>query len=121
MYAWNTLEKFCVTHVDDLHPDLDRLRQCISYEGTFGVLGRPSPLHFSTTGSNSIIMKMLLTYKADVNAIDNNGATPLHWACTKGNLEMVKLLLHYGADLNILDDGMFILYLISSYHLLIFL
>ena len=43
---------------------------------------------------------MLLTYHADVNAKDQDGATPLHWAVKNGHKDVVELLLASNADVN---------------------
>ena len=44
---------------------------------------------------------MLLANHADVNIVDQRGATPLHRAASKGNMTVLKLLLECGAQLNI--------------------
>ena len=105
---WNNIQRYCVRYSDDPHPDLECLQRTIVKDGIDGPKDSPSPLHFSATGSYTIIAEYLLQQSADVNATDNNGATPLHWACAKGNLKMVKLLLKYKAKVNLLDDGMYI-------------
>jgi len=55
----------------------------------------------SKTGQTEII-KLLLEYKADVNANPggNNGRTAVQAASGGGHLEVVKLLLEHGADVN---------------------
>ncbi|KAK5058904.1 hypothetical protein LTR84_011168 [Exophiala bonariae] len=51
----------------------------------------------------SNMVKLLLEYKADIEAKDVNGQTPLSLAARFGNLEMVKLLLDHGANLETKD------------------
>jgi len=41
---------------------------------------------------------MLLLKGADVNTVDNYGATALHYACAFGNVKLVELLLKYQAN-----------------------
>jgi ankyrin repeat protein len=76
--------------------------------------GRVTPLHllaeladpfdYSTHDKQLILVKQLIKYGADVNAVSNpDGLTPLYYACFKGyvtNLDFVELLLEEGADPN---------------------
>lgn len=42
-------------------------------------------------------MRLLLSQKADPNAVDSEGSTPLHFAALKGHVEPTRLLLQSGA------------------------
>lgn len=46
------------------------------------------------------IIRTLLEYKADVNAVNDEGNTPLYSAIESGSKKLVKLLLDYGAEVN---------------------
>ena len=61
-----------------------------------------SPLWIATSKNNIEIMKLLITYGADLNRADGHkGATPLFIACEKGNKCAVDLLLAADADVNL--------------------
>ena len=49
---------------------------------------------------HTVVVKLLLYYRADVNASRHTGATPLHISSWKGHTEVVKLLLDHKADVN---------------------
>ena len=52
-------------------------------------------LHFACQAPNvsEEIPRLLVLFKADVNAQDSKGMTPLHYACTRGNWKICKMLL----------------------------
>ena len=52
-----------------------------------------------------IIVEMLLSAGAELNAVDHMGRTPLFLAAYHGHKEAVALLLHKGADHTIRNDG----------------
>ena len=47
------------------------------------------------------LIEELLTRKADINAIDQDGWTPLHFAAQRGKKDIVELLLSKGSDAQI--------------------
>ena len=58
---------------------------------------------------------LLLTSKADVNAIDDDDCTPLHYAAQNGHREVEKLLIANKADVNARDgDGNTPLYMTAQ-------
>lgn len=64
-----------------------------------------TPLHEAAFSGNTEVVSLLLAYKADPNARDNQGETPLHCAARYGYMEVVKLLLAHGADVNAKDKS----------------
>ena len=65
-------------------------------------------LHIAMLQSNPIVIKLLLDYGFDPNAVAaRNGNTPLHNAVAANNEAAVRLLLQYGANKNIKNlDGL---------------
>ena len=68
---------------------------------------RDSCLHAAIHGQCSTeTIQKIIDHGADVNAVNNDGATPLLLACSKAQAESAELLLNVGADPNIADgDG----------------
>jgi len=52
-----------------------------------------TPLHYACHRGNLEIVKILLSFGAEVSASSKNGVTCLHLACVSGNLDLVKYLL----------------------------
>jgi ankyrin repeat protein len=71
-----------------------------------------TPLHYAVELANISIVKLLLDYNSDVDALDINNFTPLYYVApgTNGNVEIFNLLLEYGADINTKWQGKTILY-----------
>ena len=59
-----------------------------------------SPLHIAAMYGYHSIAKLLISYKADVNAGDCSGTTPLHVASCQGMSALIYLLVNSGADVN---------------------
>ena len=58
-------------------------------------------LHWTGSSQESeILVPLLLTYGAALNAGDHKGLTPLHLCCAQGRLFAVTCLLHKGANVN---------------------
>src|SRR5260221_79472 len=56
-----------------------------------------TPLHCAATEA---VARLLVEWKADVNARGWMGRTPLHVAASQGRTDIVRLLIHHGADVN---------------------
>ena len=85
--------------------DLSRLKRLLDkhpelLDATAGP-GHATPLHHAVYYRRAAIVEELLRRKADVNALNGNGATALHDCVSKGTLEMAVMLLDHGADVNI--------------------
>jgi ankyrin repeat protein len=52
-----------------------------------------TPLHWAAKRDNESLIKLLLKYKADVNARDMNGRSPLFLAAKLNNVNAVRVLL----------------------------
>jgi len=51
------------------------------------------------------VVKILLRYGADVNAVNKNGRTLLHLAVSYADLDLIKLLVENGANINTKDNN----------------
>ena len=85
---------------DDL-PDIDKAR------GTLLHAAVDSHLSCIPLGDRRAMVNLLLDNGADVEAVDNCGATPLHYSAHSGDLRMAAMLVERGgADINARDqDG----------------
>lgn len=59
-----------------------------------------APLGRAASEGNQAMVKLLLSYKADIKARDNEEYTALHDAAERGHAELAELLLARGADPN---------------------
>ncbi|XP_055953817.1 ankyrin repeat domain-containing protein 49-like [Argiope bruennichi] len=64
-----------------------------------------TPLHRASYSNNVEVIKMLLSYDADISAKTRDGWEPLHCACKWDSIEAVSLLLQNGADVNAQTAG----------------
>jgi len=64
----------------------------------------PTPLYLTATKGHDKVIKLLLRYGANVNAIGNQGWTALHVASANGYLPAAQVLLDHYADTNVQDD-----------------
>lgn len=63
-----------------------------------------TPLHFAAHQGDIEIVKMLVSYGAQIDAvITNNGYTPLHWAVIQGHANVVEFLVQSGARTDMPD------------------
>ena len=54
-------------------------------------------LHSAVCNGNLAIIRLLLDYRANINALDEDGRTPLAWAIIKSKIEVVQFLILKGA------------------------
>ena len=58
--------------------------------------GGQTPLHSAAFRGQKNVVKLLLAYKANVNAKNNDGKTPLYYAVKEGNQHVAELLRQHG-------------------------
>ena len=63
-----------------------------------------TPLIAATIGNHSEIVELLIDNKANINAIDSNGATALIHALSINNFNIASILINKGADINKIDN-----------------
>jgi len=63
-----------------------------------------TPLHLACTSRDFRIPRVLLSFGADIEAVDGEGSTPLHLASEGGHTDVVYLLLSKSADVNCKDE-----------------
>ena len=63
------------------------------------------PLHIAALNGIGWLGEILLEYKANINALDNEGATPLILAVKGHHRDFIALLLRRGADIDIADNS----------------
>ncbi|RMZ06183.1 hypothetical protein D0862_04716 [Hortaea werneckii] len=74
-----------------------------------------SPLHWAASKRDVASVKLLLEWRANVDAVDKMGVTPLIVACRFGSCECVQILIEGGADVRVIDaHGQTILYRLSE-------
>ena len=97
----------CLAALAGRHFQLAHLLHCNgSSVNTWSPHGN-SPLHDASGLGDVQMIRILLEFKADINAQNVVGATPLHWAVVYPELsDAVSVLLEQGADPNIsIHDG----------------
>lgn len=67
---------------------------------TFGRFTKSSGtlLHLAAKNGHIDVVDLLLSYKANLDATNHQGATPLHLACFAGHADIALLLCRYGAN-----------------------
>ena len=63
-----------------------------------------SPLHVAAQAGNVPVIKVLLQYGADINAMNSNLKTPVHLAAFNGWYETLGTLISRGAKVNLRDE-----------------
>ncbi len=64
-----------------------------------------TPLHRAASSGHRQIMELLLTHKADINAVNSKKQTPLHHACLYDRVGAAMYLISKGADLEAEDTS----------------
>ena len=73
--------------------------------------------HYAAINGHEMIIKLLLSHKADVNSRNKREATPLHLASQEGHLASVVALLQAGADpLLPKDDGLLPIHMAAQFN-----
>jgi ankyrin repeat protein len=62
------------------------------------------PLHFATKSKQEEVVKLLISYGADVNAQDETGKPPIFYAVQNDDLKIIEVLLEHGANINARDE-----------------
>lgn len=70
-------------------------------------LNGATALHHAAFDGHEAIVEVLLSFHADVSAIDHLGLTPLHHAIRNGHRGVAHLLRKHGADLNVFEAATF--------------
>ncbi|MCB0514327.1 MAG: ankyrin repeat domain-containing protein, partial [Bacteroidetes bacterium] len=63
-----------------------------------------SEIFIAAETGNISALRTALSKGADINQVDENGATPLMIACKHGHTALVKFILSRGAEINIADN-----------------
>merc|ERR1712046_13322 len=69
--------------------------------------GRPfglTPLMHSAKGGYTKAVEFLLTKRAHIDSVDEDGMTALHFAASAGEREVCDILIKCGADKELRDD-----------------
>ncbi|XP_045193667.2 serine/threonine-protein phosphatase 6 regulatory ankyrin repeat subunit A-like [Mercenaria mercenaria] len=61
------------------------------------------PLHEAVKAGNDGVVRLLISYNADVNARDTHGCCPLHESALKDDVQIVEMLIQSGASVNNVD------------------
>uniref|UniRef100_A0A8C9U2C0 Ankyrin repeat domain 27 n=1 Tax=Scleropages formosus TaxID=113540 RepID=A0A8C9U2C0_SCLFO len=64
-----------------------------------------TPLHVAAVCGQPLLIDLLISKGAQINATDYHGLTPLHLSCQKGFQDVTLLLLHHKADRDVQDSN----------------
>lgn len=110
LLTWNSLAFGGDIHQAAIIDDLDTVKKMLkdnpSLVSSKEQYYSNTPLHSAAEWGNTEIVKLLLTYNADINATNSRGETPLHKAAQhSGRREIVNFLLANKANLNAKDTN----------------
>jgi len=75
-------------------------------ETIFEKKGSPTALIFATENNEKVMVEMLLSLKANINAQDSLGYASVHYAAEEGYIDLLYCLLEAGADVSLKNkDG----------------
>ncbi|RNF04956.1 putative 6-phosphofructo-2-kinase/fructose-2,6-biphosphatase [Trypanosoma rangeli] len=63
-----------------------------------------TPLHVAALEGNEVIVRLLLSFGADIMAMDNTGRTPLDWAAANRHSGVCRYLLHATQQIMLLHE-----------------
>ena len=66
--------------------------------------GGLTPLFWASGRGSRELLQLLITNKAEINALDDTGSTPLHTAAYANNKEAVEVLIAAGAKVDVADQ-----------------
>jgi ankyrin repeat protein len=64
-----------------------------------------SPIHCAASKSNTTMIRILINHGADVNLLNQQGATPLHRSVEGNSLDATRVLLRHGSNPNSRHQG----------------
>ena len=91
------LQSTCLVCQQCLYP-------CCLYIHHAGFIGL-TPLHKAALRGDEAIIRALLRFRADPNALNEFEETPLHYACKRGNIVNLKLFLDAGGNVKAEDKA----------------
>lgn len=98
------IDFFSLSYVDkkSIEVDIEKMEELIlqgaNVNQQLNSVGGRALLHQAVTIDSVEAIRLLVTYKADVNRRDISGKTPLHYAAEQGRTEIFETLLELGAD-----------------------
>ncbi|CBH09940.1 6-phosphofructo-2-kinase/fructose-2,6-biphospha tase,putative [Trypanosoma brucei gambiense DAL972] len=87
--AWNIFALVRACNSSELHYLLERKLVDVNQRDYNGC----TPLHVAALGGNESVVRVLISFGADITAIDNTGRTPLDWAAENRHSGVCRLLV----------------------------
>ncbi len=85
--------------------DIESVERCLTVEPSLvdWCYAEGTPLHIAARSGNCELAALLIDRGANVNGVDQIGATPILYVASYGSPVMLGLLIRKGADVNIRD------------------